>query len=91
MIEVITDSGFTAKVDFEAVRDDFEFLELLTEYDTGRLELLPKLLKLLLGVGQDGELREHCRENGRVSTTKIATEFNQIVLKLQEASKEAKN
>lgn len=92
MAKVTTDSGFTAEVDIDEVRDDYEFLELLKEYDTGKIQLVPDLIDVVIGKEQHKALREHCRnEKGRVSTLAMATEFNQIMSRISETSKDVKN
>lgn len=87
MIKGKTISGFEYEIEDEAL-DDYELLELLCELDSGNVTGTGKAISLLLGSAQKEALKEHCRtESGRVSTTKMLTEFSEIL----NSSKSGKN
>lgn len=86
-----TSSGFEFRID-DAARNDMEFLETLIamkEDERSRAVYCPKLIRILLGEDQKKALYEHCRdsETGRVPITSVMSEFEEILLSLDEAKK----
>lgn len=91
MIEGVTKSGFAFSIDDDAL-DDFELLEDLNRLDSGAAQVVPDIVRRLLGAEQLGAMREHLRgENGRVKVTAAAQELADIMAIACEQSRKAKN
>jgi len=78
MIQGKTKTGFKFKIE-DAVLNDYELLELFAEVDENPL-LVPKLVKMILGVEQKNALIEHVRnDKGVAPADKISTELEDIL------------
>ena len=86
MITGKTQSGFEYTID-ENIGDDYELLELMGKVRNGDPLAIFELIERVLGKEQHLALKEHCREDGRVSTAKMNAEIVDIFT----ASKEIKN
>lgn len=80
-----TESGFEYTLNSE-VKDDFEFLELLREYQDNPLLIIDVAKKLL---GDDGykALKAYCTTDSRVSSEKMIKEILEISNKDEEIKK----
>lgn len=83
MITGKTKSGFEFELDGD-VLDDYELLENLNEVDKGNMGKVVDVVDILLGQEQKERLKEHLRENGRVSAAKIMDEIAYILENVQE-------
>lgn len=78
MLKGKTKTGFKFAIE-DAVLNDYELLEYFSEVDENPL-LVPKLVKMILGVKQKNALIEHVRdENGKAAVDKIAMELQNIL------------
>lgn len=73
-----TESGFEFKIEQEAF-DDWELYEDLGEFSEGNSLKLPKIARRLLGEEQYEKLKEHCRKDGRITTTDMGNEINEMI------------
>lgn len=78
MITGTTNSGFSYEITEETL-DDYELLEIFVDMDAGNIGLVPQMVKKLLGDEQSKALKEHCKENGRISTNKMMNEVMDIL------------
>ncbi len=78
MITGKTKSGFKFELD-ENVLDDWEYLEILSEIDEGKVQKLPKMFEMLLGKDQYKALKEFLRKDGKVSAESMANAFDEIM------------
>lgn len=91
MLKGKTASGFSFKIT-EDTRDDMELLESISRYDAGERQILPMILKALLGEDQKAKLYEHCRgKNGKVSATKVLEEVRNIFEEINKSEDDTKN
>lgn len=82
-----TKSGFKFEIE-ESALDDWELLSALADVDEGKIGMVTKIPKMLLGEDQAKELVNHLREsNGRVPASKMSEAIKDIL----ESSKELKN
>lgn len=72
-----TKSGFEFQIEDETL-DDYELLEDLAKVDQGRTGKVVGVLEKLLGAEQKDKLKEHLRENGRVSAKRMFSELKEI-------------
>lgn len=72
-----TDTGFPFEVD-GGILDDFELIELINETDKNALNM-PDLARHLLGNEQYKKLKDHVREDGKVSALKMQMEITDIL------------
>ena len=86
MISGKTQSGFEYTI-ADNIGDDYELLELMGEVRNGDTLAIFELIDRVLGKEQHKALKEHCRIDGRVSTTRMNEEIVDIVTN----SKEVKN
>lgn len=77
MIKGTTKSGFEYEIP-DSVGDDFEVLECMTRIQKNDVLAVVELIDLVFGVEQKNAFKEHCRENGKVSTERMMTEFFDI-------------
>jgi hypothetical protein len=77
MINGKTRSGFEFSVDMDSLQDDWEYAELLGELED-HPEKQPRIMRVTLGEKQYKSLKEHCRENGKISTTRMGKEIEDI-------------
>lgn len=79
MVTGRTETGFDFEID-ELVADDFELLENLIALDKGEWQVLPEIVRAVLGEEQKKRLYEFCRnpETKRVSTRKVAQSIKEI-------------
>ena len=77
-MRIETKSGFTADLD-ESFRDDWEFVEALDMFMEGRAGSMVRLAKKLLDTKTYNALKEHCREDGKVSATRMTDEILEIL------------
>ena len=75
-IEGKTSSGFEYRIEREKL-DDWEILEKLSELDGVSSSIYT--MKAFLGEEQYNALKEHCRIDGRVSSSRIEEEMLQIL------------
>ena len=74
-----TTSGFGYEL-ADAVKDDFELVEIIADYSKGNKLVAPELMRRLLGQEQFDRLKEHCRkEDGIVSTRRMLEETTEIL------------
>lgn len=83
MITGKTKSGFEYEL-ADDVLDDYELLETLNEIDKGEMGKIVDVVDILLGSEQKKRLKEHLRENGKVSAAKIMDEISYIFENVQE-------
>lgn len=86
MITGKTASGFEYTID-DNVGDDYELLELMGDVRNGDTLAIFQLISKILGKEQHQALKEHCRVDGRVSTTRM----NEEIVDIFAASKDVKN
>ena len=86
MISGKTQSGFEYTI-ADNIGDDYELLELMGEVRNGDTLAIFALIDRVLGREQHNALKEHCRVDGRVSTTRM----NEEIVDIFTNSKEAKN
>lgn len=70
----VTVQGLDLTVDLKQLQDDYELMELMAEMEgSGDEENLPLVIKLVKTVLADqyDMVKEHCREDGRVSTKRM--------------------
>ena len=73
-----TSSGFNYTLNKDDL-DDYELLEILSEIDSGKEQLYPKMIKMFLGEKQKERLKEHLRnKNGKISTIAMFNEVSEI-------------
>lgn len=77
MINGKTRSGFVFSVDMDSLQDDWEYAELLGELED-HPEKQPRVMKATLGERQYNKLKEHCREDGKISTARMGEEIEDI-------------
>lgn len=77
----------------EDARDDMELMEGFIAMSEGKLNVVPGLLASLLGEEQKKKLYEHCRnkETGRVRSSAIFVELNDIMDVAREKAEQTKN
>lgn len=85
MLKGETKTGFKFSISDDAL-DDWELLEQLAELDKGNTGVIVKVIPSLLGDKQAEKLKEHCREDGKVKITRMASELSEI-LKANEQTK----
>ncbi len=75
-----TNTGFEFEI-VEGVFDDWEFIELLGELESGNGLKLPAVLERLIGAEGAAALKEHCRdsESGKVTVKAMRTELTDIM------------
>nr|DAL06359.1 MAG TPA: hypothetical protein [Caudoviricetes sp.] len=76
MKEGITATGFKFSIS-EDIADNWELLEEIADMEENKLKLI-KVIKMILGEAGYNSLKEHCRENGVVSTKKMRNEVVEI-------------
>lgn len=81
-----TSSGFEFTVS-DNVFDDWELIELLAEVGNGNALKLPAVLEKLIGAEGAKALKEHCRKNGRVTTSAMNAEITEIMQTAGETKK----
>ena len=86
MISGKTQSGFEYTI-ADNIGDDYELLELMGEVRNGDTLAIFALIDRVLGKEQHKALKEHCRVDGRVSTTRM----NEEIVDIFTNSKEVKN
>ena len=86
MVTGKTQSGFEYTI-ADNIGDDYELLELMGEVRNGDTLAIFALIDRVLGKEQHNALKEHCRVDGRVSTTRM----NEEIVDIFTNSKEAKN
>lgn len=86
MISGKTQSGFEYTI-ADNIGDDYELLELMGEVRNGDTLAIFALIDRVLGREQHNALKEHCRVDGRVSTTRM----NEEIVDIFTNSKEVKN
>lgn len=86
MISGKTQSGFEYTI-ADNIGDDYELLELMGEVRNGDTLAIFELIDRVLGKEQHKALKEHCRIDGRVSTTRM----NEEIVDIFTNSKEVKN
>ena len=86
MISGKTQSGFEYII-ADNIGDDYELLELMGEVRNGDTLAIFALIDRVLGKEQHKALKEHCRIDGRVSTTRM----NEEIVDIFTNSKEVKN
>lgn len=60
--------------------DDWEFLELLREYDKGNSGLIVDIMESILGAEQYNKLKAHLKErDGRVSSKTMISVFSDVM------------
>lgn len=85
MIEGTTATGFNFRIEDEAL-NNFELLEFMADIEE-KPQLMPKVVRMLLGEEQKNALYDHVRtERGTVPADKISAELSEIL-----ATKEVKN
>ena len=78
MIKGETKSGFAFEIE-DAIRDDYEILELMVRVQNNDFLAIVELVDRVLGTDQKDAFKDHCRgEDGRVSTERMMTEFFEI-------------
>ena len=83
----MTNSGFTCEVSPEKF-DDYEIIEALADSNEIRAVIL--ITNKLLG--SDAErLKQHCTKDGIVKFSAVQAEVTEIINKMSEANKKAKN
>ncbi len=80
MVRVKTSSGFECELD-EKNLNDMELVEAIVEAHEGKLLVIPKIIKKLLGEKAKKALYDFCREKetGRVPLDKVSTELTEII------------
>lgn len=86
MVTGKTQSGFEYTI-ADNIGDDYELLELMGEVRNGDTLAIFALIDRVLGKEQHKALKEHCRVDGRVSTTRM----NEEIVDIFTNSKEVKN
>ena len=86
MVTGKTQSGFEYTI-ADNIGDDYELLELMGEVRNGDTLAIFALIDRVLGKEQHEALKEHCRVDGRVSTTRM----NEEIVDIFTNSKEVKN
>ena len=86
MVTGKTQSGFEYTI-ADNIGDDYELLELMGEVRSGDTLAIFALIDRVLGKEQHKALKEHCRVDGRVSTTRM----NEEIVDIFTNSKEVKN
>lgn len=86
-----TDSGFTCNIDTDLL-DDWDFMEAAfkvseTKDRTEALRLCIYMLEHIFEPSEVERLKEHIRknDNGRLRTTRMEAEINDIMLKINES------
>ena len=79
---VKTKSGFEIEIDKDSFTDDWELLELMVQADAGDQAATIKVLKTILGKDGYQALKEHLRVDGKVSATRMKSEFLEILTAL---------
>lgn len=74
---MILTNGFEVEIPDERL-DDWEVLECIDELDE-HPERAARLTKMLLGVEDYNRLKEHCREDGKVSMTYMMEALKEIL------------
>lgn len=77
MIKGETKSGFAYEIP-DSVGDDYEVLECMARIQKSDVLAVVDLIDLVFGSEQRKAFKEHCRENGKVSTERMMTEFFEI-------------
>lgn len=79
-----TASGFEFDI-CAGAKDDYELVEALAEgIESDDVLKLPRIIKLLIGPEQHERLKEHCRENGKVSAQAMTRETTEILKAMRE-------
>ena len=87
-VKVTTNSGFTCEVSPERF-DDYEIIEALADTSNEIRAVILITNKLL---GSDAErLKQHCTKDGIVKFSAVQAEVTEIINKMSEANKKAKN
>ena len=86
MITGKTHSGFEYTI-ADDIGDDYELLELMSDVRDGDTLAIFQLINKILGKEQHKALKEHCRVDGVVSTTRM----NEEIVDIFAASKDVKN
>ena len=74
-----TSDGFEVEI-IEEHLDDWEFLELLDEVDSGNTGAIVRVAKYLLGEEQVKALKQHIREaEGKVQASKMVNALTEIM------------
>ena len=78
MKEIKTSCGVTVTVD-EAVFDDMEMIDRLTDFQAGRYEAMPELIRDILGDQKQAIYDALRNEQGRVPTKAFGQVFGEIL------------
>lgn len=81
-----TQTGFEFEINTDAF-NDWEFVELLGELDSGNGLKMPKVLEKLIGAEGAKALKEHCRKDGRVTIAAMNAELTDIMKQAGESKK----
>lgn len=88
MVKITTKTGFECSIDTDALANDWELLELLSDIDGGNVAAMVKILPFILPDKNDQKrIKDHCRENGKVKLDKMTAEIMDIF----QGAKEGKN
>lgn len=82
-----TKSGFAFDIEPEAIADNMELFEALTDLEAGDRRALVPVCRIVLG-DQKPALYEHLRtEDGRVPTSAVMAEIGEILSAIKEGKK----
>ena len=88
-MKVKTGTGFEAEIN-EGIIDNWEYMELLMDYDSGHPAALRSAIKMALGDDGYEALKAHVKglsDDGKIHTSLLANEFGELA----ESRKEVKN
>ena len=84
---VKTESGFEIDIEKESFADDWELLELLVQADSNNQAATIKAMETILGKDGYKNLKEHLRQDGKVSAVRMRNEFTEILTRLGDSEK----
>jgi len=84
---VKTESGFEIDIEKESFADDWELLELLVQADSNNQAATIKAMEAILGKDGYKNLKEHLRQDGKVSAVRMRNEFTEILTRLGDSEK----